>query len=219
MSGPPYPPPPAPNSNAIGSFTIGVSPIGTIPAFNPWVSVLSQYATSPILTALITSFNAAIEMTENFDNFLSWVQNPPTAQGFGLDIIGEIVGVSRVIQLPSGTVQYFGFQEADSWTGFGQGPFFSGETISSNVSLSDSDFLTLIYAKMYGNISDGSITSINEILLTLFPGRGACYVQDNQNMSLTYVFEFALTPIEAAIITQKNVLPAPTGVVVSIQQS
>lgn len=216
MSGPPYPFPKPPGSNAIGSFIIGVSPIGDIPAFNPWTTIISQYANSPILDAIITSFNAAMDQTENLDNFYDMVFNIATAQGYGLDVWGRIVNVARTVSIP-GSAPYIGFEEASgSWTGFGQAGFYSGGGISTNYILSDADYRTLIYAKAAGNISDGSIRSINQILLTLFPHRGACYVADNQDMSLTYTFQFALTPVELAIIRETGVLPSPAGIVVNI---
>jgi hypothetical protein len=216
-SGPPYPNPnPAPGSNAIGSFTIGVSPIGTISPFNPFSTLISQYSNSPILAAMITAFNAAMDFTENFDDFLDFILNIETAQGYGLDVLGRICGVSRTIPLPGGA-SYLGFEEAGtSWTGFGSGGFYSGGAISTNFTLSDSDFRTLILAKMASNICDGSIPAVNKILLTLFPNRGPCYVQDKLNMSLVYVFEFPLNPIELGIIELSGVLPSPAGVAVSI---
>lgn len=217
--GPPYPHPnPAPGSNAIGSFAIGVSPIGTIPAFDVWQTVLSQYANSETVTSLISSMNAALDPTEWLENFHDFVWNIQTAEGPGIDVLGRIVGVTRTIMLP-GNVQFFGFEEAASWTGFaGPGGFFTGAQLTQNFNLDDSDFQTLILAKAAGNICNGGIPAINAILLALFPNRGKCFLQDNLNMSLTYVFEFALTLVEAAIIAQENVLPSPAGVIVSIKQ-
>ena len=143
--------------------------------------------------------------------------NVATAEGYGLDCWGRIVGVTRTITL-QGADTYIGFEEASSWTGFGQGGFYTGGTITNNFSLLDSDFRTLIYAKALGNISDGSITSINNVLLTLFPGRGPAWVSTSVPMQLTYNFSYQLSIIEAAIVGQQNVLPAPTGVAVSIAQ-
>ena len=219
MTGPPYPHPnPAPGSNAIGSFQIGVSPIGTIPTFDPWISIIQQYANSPILTALIQSFNAALDQTENFDNLLDNLWNVLTAVGYGLDVIGRIVGVTRALSFP-GAVSYLGFEEAgSSWTGFGQGILFSGGGTTMNFLLSDADFRQLILAKAASNITDGSIASFNAILLTLFPQRGRAYLADNQNMTATVTFGFVLNPIELAIVEQTNVLPYPCGVVINIVQ-
>lgn len=219
MSGPPYPNPTyAPGSNGIGSFAIGISPIGTIPTFNPWTTIIAQYANSPIITSMIESFNAAMDLTKSLDDFYDMIWNIQTAVGYGLDVWGRIVGVQRAIQIP-GNVSLFGFGEAgNSWTGFNQGGFFSGQSISQNYVLSDSDFRKLILAKAAGNISDGSIPAVNQILLTLFPGRGVCYVVDGQNMTLTYTFKFALTAPELAIVSQLNVLPNAAGVTINVQQ-
>lgn len=212
MTGPPYP---VAGSNAIGSFKIGISPVGDVPIWNPWTTVISQYANSPIIDGLILSQNAALDQTKNIDNFFDFMFNPITAVGYGLDCIGRIVGVSRTIPIPSGAAAYFGFDEATgSWTGFGQGGFFSGAGVTNNFILSDADFRTLIFAKMLGNISDGSIPSINNILLTLF-GSNA-HVQDNLNMTMVYVFTVVPTPVQLAIVSLSGVLPSPAGVVVTI---
>lgn len=213
MTGPPYPR----WSNAIGDFVIGVSPIGT-PAYDEWATTISQYANSPKLDALVTSFAAAMNQQSNIQNFYDLVWNITTAQGYGLDVWGRIVGVGRALAFPGGS-SFLGFGEAgSSWTGFGQGGFFSGSGSSSNFLLSDADFRTLILAKAAGNISDGSIPAVNKILMALFPGRGDAYVADGLNMSLTYTFSFALNPVELAIIEQSDVLPNPAGVVINIAQ-
>jgi len=139
MTGPPYPRPvPAPGSNAIGGFQIGVSPVGTIPAFDPWATIMSQYANSPTLDALITSFNAAMDMTAFNDNFYDNMWNIQTAQGYGLDVWGRIVGVTRTLSIP-GAITFFGFGEAGD-LGFGQGSFYQGQQLSTNYILTDADF-------------------------------------------------------------------------------
>lgn len=214
MTGPPYPH--APSATGIGEFVIGVSPIGTISPFDVWQTVLSQYANSPILTGLLTSFNDAMDQTANMDSFFDNIWNVDTAVGYGLDVLGRIVGVSRTVTIPAGS-SFFGFQEAGSWTGFGQGGFFSGgSSISSNILLSDDDFRVLILAKAASNIWDGSIPGYNNILMTMFPNRGDAYVVDNQNMSIDLNFTFPLTPIELAIVQMSGVLPNPAGVVINI---
>lgn len=219
-TGPPYPryaPGFTPGSNGIGMFQIGISPIGTLSTYDEWATVISQYANSPRIDAFITAFNAAMDQTENFENLYDFIWNIQTARGYGLDVLGRIVGVTRTLFIP-GTVDYIGFQEAGSWTGFNQGGFYSGGGVSTNYLLSDADFKTLILAKAAGNISDGAIPSINEILMRLFPLRGSCYVIDGQNMTMTFRFEFPLSPVELAIVQQSGVLPNPCGVVISVLQ-
>jgi hypothetical protein len=222
MAGPPYPRYPlgtGPGQNSIGQFEIGISPLGTIAPFDPWTTIISQYSDSPILTSLITSFNAAVDQTQNINNLYDMIWNIQTAQGYGLDVWGRIVGVIRTLAFPTGAT-YLGFEEAgSSWTGFGQGGLYSGaQGLTTNYNLSDADFRRLILAKAAGNISNGSIPALNAILMALFPNRGSVYVADNQNMSLTLTFPFALTPVQLAIVSLSGVLPIPAGIVVNISQ-
>lgn len=244
MSGPPYPRPPAGIPNGIGQFVIGESPIGTQPNFDVWSTVISQYANSEILTTLIVNLDEYIDQTQNFDAFYDYIMNVSTAQGYGLDVWGRIVGVNRVLQVETGN--WFGFNEAlpGAYT-FGQGSFYSGSTLTTNYALSDQSYRQLIFAKAAANITDGSIPAINRILMTLFPNRGNCYVTDGfqggswfgfaesqnafgfnqaafyngqtiQTMVMTYTFTFQLSSVELAIVQQSGVLPKSTGVAASV---
>lgn len=179
-------------------------------------TVISQYGNSETLLRLIENMNAYIDPAANIDDFYNQVWNVDTAQGWGLDVWGRIVGVTRNLQVPSGI--YLGFEEAGPLTGapWGQAPWYSGEPITDTYALSDDAFRMLILAKALANICSGSVPAINQILLNLFPGRGNCYVTDGQNMTMTYTFEFALTPVEAAIVGQSGVLPRPVGVAASV---
>ena len=118
------------------------------------------------------------------------------------------------------TGSYFGFTGPSGTSGdpYDQSPFYSGQVTTSNYALSDDGFRMLILAKAVANICNGSIPAINQILLMLFPGRGNCYVVDNNDMTMIYHFEFILTPVEAAIVQQSGVLPRPAGVFASVVQ-
>lgn len=214
MTGPPYPPS---HSNAIGFFEIGVSPIGTVPAFDYWQTIISQYANSPTLTAIIGNIFDCLDPTLNIDNFFSDVMDIDTAVGHGLDVWGRILDVSRVLTLIAS--KNLGFEEQGGITvdPFNQSPFYSGSPSTGNYSLADDAYRVLLLAKAAANITDGSMKSFNAILLSLFPHRGNCYVTDGGespagNMTMTYTFAFSLTPVEVAIVTQSGVLPRPAGV-------
>lgn len=218
-TGPPYPPPPAPGSNAIGLFQIGVSPFGTIIPFD-WfgLTVISQYANSPILDAYLGGLDAALDQTYNFDQFFDHMFNVDTADGYGLDVWGRIVVAPRVIHVPTGG-PYLGFEEADDPLNeqpFNVGIFYSGTGLTNNYSLPDSAYRLCILAKAATNIWDGSIPALNEILLNLFPGRGDCYCTDGGNMTMTYTFNFALTDVELTIVESAGILPKPSGVSVTV---
>lgn len=215
-TGPPYPHPnPALGSNAIGSLAIGVSPIGTVAPFDWWTTVISQYANAPILTGILQSFFDAMDQTANVDAFFDMIWNVNTAQGYGLDVWGRIVGVTRIVPIP-GTITYLGFEESATLGVFGVGIFFSGSPLTNNFILSDDGYRLLILAKALANISDGSIKSINGLLLTLFPNRGNCYVTDGLDMTMTYTFAFSLSAVELSIVQNSGVLPRPAGVSVTV---
>lgn len=182
-------------------------------------TVISQYKTSPVITGLILAFNDWLDPSANIDEFYDTVFNVDTAQGYGLDVWGRIVGVSRILKVALGKT--LGFSEMGSADAdpFGQSPFYAGGAVTQNYALSDEAYRMLIYAKALANITDGSIASINQILVFLFPGRGNAYATDGLDMTMTYTFQFPITSTELAVVYQSGVLPRPPGVSVSIVQA
>jgi len=181
-------------------------------------TIISQYANSPTLTQLIESMNDYIDPRVNMQAFYDAVWNVDTAVGFGLDIWGAIVGVSRLLKIPSNTTT-FGFHNTDvppDWAPFNQGTFYTGVTAGQSFLLPDDTYRTLILVKALANIVATSAPSLNLLLRNLFPGQGVCYVIDNGNMSMTFVFEFDITQADYAILTQSGALPHPAGVSVSV---
>lgn len=192
-------------------------------------TIISQYANSPILLTLINGLNVYIDPSYNFDQFYLHIWNIASADGYGLDVWGRILGVSRTLNISTGT-PYLGFEQQTEAYPFDQAPFYDALTSGSattNFNLSDPSFLTLLYAKALANITNGSIPAINQILINLFvagvPGRtGNAYCTDGGNMTMTYTFHGlspALTSVELAIIGQSGVLPRPCGVSATVVQS
>lgn len=189
----------------------------------PARTLISQYANSPTLVQLINNMDEYINPEADFDAFYDFVWNVETAQGFGLDIWGRIVGVdSRELTIPSDDA-YIGFDEAylDATrdTGpqpFDQAPFWSGGESTQTYRLTDIAYRKLILVKALANISDSSAPSLNQLLSNLFRDRGRCYVLDMGDMEMRLVFEFSLEPYEYAILTQSNAIPRPAAVGFSI---
>lgn len=210
--------------NGIGFFAIGVSPIGTRP-FNFWQSVISQYANSPTLMQLVLNMSTYFDPTANIDAFYDLLWNVDTAQGYGLDVWGRIVGVSRILQISS--VAYFGFTGPLGQSGqpFNQAPFYNGQSLTSNFSLTDAVYRALILAKALFNICDGTIGAINQILLNLFgrngilPVPGNAWATDGLDMTMTYTFGSVLDPVQTAIVFESGVLPRPCGVSATVVQN
>jgi len=187
-------------------------------------TVISQYANSPTLRQLIHNMDEYINPDADFDAFYDYVWNVETAQGFGLDVWGRIVGVGRMLTIPA-LETFLGYQEAytapTAATGaqpFGQAPMYVGAASSQTYRLADDAYRKLILVKALANISDCTSPSLNRLLSNLFAGRGRCYVTDTGLMEFRYVFEFALEPYEVAIMTQSGAIPKPAAVLANVLQ-
>lgn len=187
-------------------------------------TILAQYANSPTITSLIEAFNACIDPATDLEAFLAKIWDVSTAEGYGLDVWGKIVGVTRNVQIPA-TPTYFGFGEAftvpTATTGvqpFDEAPMYDGLLVTQTYPLPDESFRKLILVKAMANISSCTIPAINAMLRLLFSGTGRAYVRDTGNMTMQLIFEFFLSPIDLAILNYSGVLPRPAGVLVSVVQ-
>ena len=188
------------------------------PTFDYWPTVISQYANSPTILQMVQNFANWTAPGATLNDFYTLVWNIDTAVGYGLDVWGRIVGVGRVLKI-SGDQTYFGFEESTTEVGFNQAPFYLSGPVTSNYSLSDPAYRQLILAKALANICNGSIPAINQVLINLFGASGNAYVTDNQDMTMTYTFEFTLDPVQSAIVYNSGVLPRPAGVLVTVVES
>lgn len=179
-------------------------------------TVISQYANSPVILAMIEAFSGMIDPSADLELFYNDIWDITTAYGHGLDVWGRILGVGRVLQLPSAE-DFFGFEESEDGESFNTAPMFRGISSTDNYALSDSAYRVLLYAKAAANITDGSIASANAILRTLFPNHGNCYMRDNEDMSITWVFGAPLSPVENSIVRRSGVLPKPAGVSATVE--
>nr|WP_052923257.1 DUF2612 domain-containing protein [Escherichia coli] len=187
-------------------------------------TILTQYADSPKLKSLIYSFNEAVGIEGFLDDFYDVIWNIETADTYGLDVWGKIVVVSRQLTVTENKI-YFGFNEAssdpvlvDDPQPFNQAPFYSGELLTSTVTLTNDVYRKLIMMKAAANISDCTIPNLNKLLNFMFGDKGRCYVRNDGEMVMSYVFEFALSTSDLAIVQSSGALPSPIGVTVNIVQ-
>ena len=152
-------------------------------------TIISQYGNSPTILALIRGMNAYIDPSADIDAFYNLVFNLDTAQGFGLDIWGRIVGVDRTILT---------------------NPVYS---------LLDDAYRQLIYLKALSNISASTAPSINQLLQNFFASRGRCYVNDLGNMEIRYTFEFRLLAYEIFVVQNSGIFLRPAGVSATLLQT
>lgn len=181
-------------------------------------TIISQYANSPSLVQLVQNMNEYLDPRRDFDAFFNMVWNVDTAEGFGLDIWGRIVGVGRLLKIPSND-PIVGFDNADvppDWQPMSQGRFATENEATTNYPLPDDAYRVLILTKALANITATTAPAMNRLLRNMFPGSGRCFVRDGRNMTMQYVFNFNLTSVQYAILTQSGVLPHPAGVGYSV---
>lgn len=184
-------------------------------------TILTQYSASDRLLAIIDTFNQAISLDEFTDEFIKEVWTLTTCGTFGLDMWGAKVNVSRYIKADIDS-NSFGFSESNSSgdypSPFNGDPFYAGVQETETVRLSDDAYRTLIICKAFTNISIASIKEINRFLNILFKGRGVSFCVDYGDMRMGIVCEFGLANYEASILSSYDVLPIPSGVLVTMHQ-
>lgn len=205
-----------------GEFPVATVPLGATiydPSseqdatfFDVDLTVLSQYANSPVMLQMIGFFSSWLDLGNRFREFYSLIWNIDTAVGYGLDVWGRILGVTRVIEIPTG--DYLGFEQQDEALTFGHGILFRGVSLTDSSALTDDAYRVLLMAKAALNITNASAPSINQILLALFDDG---YVRDNLDMTMTYVFSEPLSPVQTSIIFNSGVLPRPCGVLATVE--
>jgi hypothetical protein len=156
---------------------------------NVEATLISQYGNSATISQLVHNIDLYLDPRADIDNFFDWVWNIETAQGFGLDIWGRIIGVSR--EVFSNPIYY----------------------------LNDSDYRALLLLKALSNISSDTAPAINQLLRNWLAGRGKTYMNDLGQMQIQYKFEFLLEPFEIEIITASGIFLRPAGVGATILQS
>lgn len=173
-------------------------------------TVIKQYQTSPRLIRWLENFNDNMDPSAFIDMFLSDIWTPSTANTFGLEVWGRIVGVSPYIKV-SGS-RYIGWVDDLVQSTWNNAIWYSGETSGTLTRMTDAMFRKLIFAKAYANLSDCSVPSLNTILMTMFGDSGEVWVQDNRDRTLTVVFGFQPDDMQIAIVEKSGVLPTPAGV-------
>ncbi|CAI3933154.1 DUF2612 domain-containing protein [Commensalibacter communis] len=207
------------------------------PCLDPRITVIAQYANSPKLLSLIDCFSQNIKVCGFFTDFYNNIWNLNTANGYGLNIWGIIVGVNRTVKTFTGF--FWGFNEETLLlarpyhddTGYNDsladyedrrtaiGNFRDFQKLEGEVTFNDENFRKLILSKAHANISNYTASDLNKILMLIFGNKDKgheLYVQDNQDMTMTIVFNFIASSDEVAIILNAGILFKPAGVELTV---
>jgi hypothetical protein len=175
-------------------------------------TIMSQYANSPRLMHIITSLWQAIDPSRFTQDFYQLVMNIPTANGYGLDIWGRIVGIGRSVTFVNPDGEYFGFEQG--FYPFNERPFSAPGSGSDTWELTNDAYRELILFKALSNIVYATAPNINALMRSMFDL--PCYCLLTGPMKMRYVFEFDLSAYQRHLVYNTDILPRPCGVEIDI---
>lgn len=180
--------------------------------------VATQYTEAQKFLAYIRALLASSAEMEAVLQKVAEQSDIDLAEGVNLDVIGEIVGISRII--PNAiAVQFFGFQGQPGSAVFGEEGILSigarfreelePETATSV--LADPEYRLLLRAKIVKNHAQGTNEDILQGLAYLF-NTPATVIEDIGGMRIGVAIGRQLTFQEKAMVTTLDILPRPDGV-------
>jgi hypothetical protein len=181
-------------------------------------AIQSQYSASQRIMALAAGFQDKIDPHVNIDLFYRKMFDIYTAEGFGLDNWGVILGIGRNIPGPY-LGDCFGFDGSELHP-FDQYPFVPDNGTPpaiSMISLDDDYFRLLLLYKALANISASDAETQNRLLSFLIntgvaglPRAG--YVLEVGKMVIRWVFEGPLNAVQMAVFRAAGTLARGAGV-------
>lgn len=157
--------------------------------------LLTQYSASPTIFQLLKDFRDNIDPQADIELFLQKMVDIDTAEGVGLDVLGNIVNIGRTIEIETGTV-----------------------------TLADSDYRRLLKYKMLANITDASMATLNKMLGLLFeditisahniliPAMNGDEHYNSYPMHVIFSLEGNLSELDAALFAAGGTLCLGAGV-------
>ena len=175
-------------------------------------AILWQYNDAAKLQSILEAKQAWYNL--NFRDFWAdWytnVFNLQTCNDFGLTVWAIILDMPIVVQIEPATPSRptWGYEEFHR--NFDRGNFFDGKGGAQVLTPADARIaLRMRYFQLTGR---GTVPEINRLLKSLFGDRGLSYVEDNNDMTISYKFGFYPTAQLLLTIVNNDLLPRPSGV-------
>lgn len=175
------------------------------------VTVQSQYAASPRILALAAQFWQLLDPTPSADLMISKMIDPTTAEGYGLDVWGRIVGIKRALIPVSG--DYLAFAppanvtnpDGDSWD---NAPF---NPVGSTGAAPDAVYRIYVFVKAMLNIGNGSQADLNRFFSLLYPDSGIKIIHSGTMIIRVLDFNARLTAADILALRTLDWVPLGVG--------
>lgn len=185
-------------------------------------NLIIQYGNKSNAVSTVTAITEEFELIYDNANILDVAYNLDTAIGKQLDVIGKIVGISRVVPF-SVPKKYFGFDGHLNSYPFDSKfnvvvsyPFRSKFEIPySDGQLNDNDYRFFIKARIIKNYAtskniDSNKLSIQDLVDYLFNSKA--YITDNYDMTMTLYIDSSYDSSNLTYLENLDLLPRPQGV-------
>ncbi len=180
--------------------------------------VALQYQNSPNFKAYLAALLGQANDVESLLEALAEISDIDLATGANLDVIGDIVGISRYV-LNTLPVAFFGFAGQPLATRFGEegrvdvGSRFieEGEPAYANTVLTDDQFRLYIRARIVRNHAKGTIEDLISAMTYIF-GPGIVLIDDIGGMAFNISIGRRLTFAEKTLLYLYSVMPKAAGV-------
>ena len=111
----------------------------------------NQFSEDPVFMALINLLADSFDTSKDMTDYMARTFNLDECEGVWADLMGRIVGISRVIPFAHAT-QYFGFESQAGGNAFGQERMRrAGDPIGDSVTLPDLEYRAVMRAKAVKN--------------------------------------------------------------------
>lgn len=182
-------------------------------------AILWQYEGAPKLRQIVDAEQAYFDgaQAQFWSGWLRDVFDFNTANDFGLAVWARILDINLGVDVPaSGNEANWGFSPNNE--NFGAGNF--GRASSGELSLT-TDQKRLVIRLRYAQITKRpTLPNINETLATVFADfGGVAYAVDNQDMTIEYLFAFALPSSLKLVLEQYDLLLRPAGVGYTVSET
>lgn len=177
--------------------------------------VPAQHREKPKFRATLEASLSPFVQLGNLMESVPSLYDVDSAIGFQLDVVGEWVGITRVI---NSTIEgvYFSLDDtADVGfdSGVWRGPY---DPISGIVSLDDDTYRTLIKLKILANMWDGTTEKAYSSWQSVFNGEQGIIIEDHQDMSITIgITGLDMTPAQKGLFSKQISPFKPAGVRIS----
>lgn len=177
--------------------------------------VPAQHREKPKFRATLEASLSPFVQLGNLMESVPSLYDVDSAIGSQLDVVGEWVGITRVINSAIEGVYFSLDDTADVGfdSGVWRGPY---DPISGIVSLDDDTYRTLIRLKILANMWDGTVEKAYSSWKSVFNGEQGIVIEDHQDMSITIgITGLDMTPAQKGLFSKQISPFKPAGVRIS----